>query len=524
VSIPVLLPNLNTEVRITRRELEAMVRPVLGDSVEALRRAVASADLTAAAVDRVLLVGGSSRMPLVAELVTEALGRPFFVDAHPKHAVALGAAISAATPAAPVPAAPLPPGPPPAATPPPPAPPPPAAPVPAPAEAAPPPLPPRGTPPSGTPAEPGAPVGEVMDESLPAAGAPAGVEGAPRRAVRGDRRRWVRLAAGGALVAVALGVAALVVLRDGDGSGGSGGPGTTDGPGGTGGPGDEVPELSLAGTTDVAGLPDGVVVDGEDVWVASTAGSAVQRLDEATGELEESIPLEGEPLGVVVAEGSVWVTQRAADTVTRLDPSSGAVQATIEVPDRPGGITTGAGAVWVTGAGETLTRIDPATGTAEVLLEGRGRIAGVAVTPAVMWVALYDDDGRVLAIDPSSGEELDAVAVGVRPDALVVAPSGVWVANRGDSTVDRIDPTDGTVTASLPVGDEPTGLVADGDDRIWVISGTGGQLELIDAASATVVARIPLGGRPLGVALSPGTVWVTLSGGAQVARVEVSPA
>jgi hypothetical protein len=40
----------------------------------------------------VLLVGGSSRIPIVAEMVTEALGRPVAVDTHPKHSVALGAA------------------------------------------------------------------------------------------------------------------------------------------------------------------------------------------------------------------------------------------------------------------------------------------------------------------------------------------------------------------------------------------------------------------------------------------------
>ena len=42
-----------------------------------------------------LLVGGSSRIPLVAEMVGAELGRPVAVDAHPKHAVALGAAIVA---------------------------------------------------------------------------------------------------------------------------------------------------------------------------------------------------------------------------------------------------------------------------------------------------------------------------------------------------------------------------------------------------------------------------------------------
>jgi hypothetical protein len=47
-------------------------------------------------VTTVLLVGGSSRTPLVAELVSSVLGRPVAVDAHPKYGVALGAAITAA--------------------------------------------------------------------------------------------------------------------------------------------------------------------------------------------------------------------------------------------------------------------------------------------------------------------------------------------------------------------------------------------------------------------------------------------
>lgn len=90
-SIPVLLPNVTTEVRITRAELEAMVRPALYDTVEALKRALRSAGVNDQA-HSVLLVGGASRMPIVAQLVGAELGRPVTMDAHPKHAVALGAA------------------------------------------------------------------------------------------------------------------------------------------------------------------------------------------------------------------------------------------------------------------------------------------------------------------------------------------------------------------------------------------------------------------------------------------------
>ncbi|MFS8521398.1 MAG: Hsp70 family protein [Micromonosporaceae bacterium] len=103
-SIPVLLPNLATEVRLTRVELEAMIRPALHSTIEALRRALRSARVEPEQLHSVLLVGGSSRIPLVAQLVGAELGRPVAVDAHPKHAVALGAAWQASGQAGPAPA------------------------------------------------------------------------------------------------------------------------------------------------------------------------------------------------------------------------------------------------------------------------------------------------------------------------------------------------------------------------------------------------------------------------------------
>lgn len=92
VSIPVSLPNLNTEVRVTRSGFEALIRPRVGETVEALERAVRSAGLGMDEVARVLLVGGTSHIPLVRQLVREATGRPVALDAHPKHSVSLGAA------------------------------------------------------------------------------------------------------------------------------------------------------------------------------------------------------------------------------------------------------------------------------------------------------------------------------------------------------------------------------------------------------------------------------------------------
>jgi molecular chaperone DnaK len=96
VSIPVMLPELKTEVRLTRTEFEGMVRPALVESIGAMRRALRSARVEPDQVKGVLLVGGSSRIPLVAQMVGAELGRPVAVDAHPKHSIALGASLAAA--------------------------------------------------------------------------------------------------------------------------------------------------------------------------------------------------------------------------------------------------------------------------------------------------------------------------------------------------------------------------------------------------------------------------------------------
>lgn len=100
VTIPVLLPGLTRDVLLTRAEYEAMIRPALGDSIVALRQAMTAAGVAAEDLKAVLLVGGASRTPLVAQMLGTELGRPVTVDADPKHAISTGAALHAAAEAA----------------------------------------------------------------------------------------------------------------------------------------------------------------------------------------------------------------------------------------------------------------------------------------------------------------------------------------------------------------------------------------------------------------------------------------
>ena len=95
-TIPILLPgHEGREVRITRSEFEGLVRPVLFDTIGCVERSLRSAGVGADDLHAVLLVGGSSRVPLVSQLVATGLGKPVAVDIDPKLSVAQGAALAA---------------------------------------------------------------------------------------------------------------------------------------------------------------------------------------------------------------------------------------------------------------------------------------------------------------------------------------------------------------------------------------------------------------------------------------------
>lgn len=87
---------LHLDVELERAEFEEAIDDLLAGTIESLEAALSDAGITADELDKVLFVGGSTRIPLVWELVRDATGIEPAVAINPDEAVALGAAVQAA--------------------------------------------------------------------------------------------------------------------------------------------------------------------------------------------------------------------------------------------------------------------------------------------------------------------------------------------------------------------------------------------------------------------------------------------
>jgi YVTN family beta-propeller protein len=443
VSVAVLLPTLSTQIRLTRSEFEDMVRPTLTETTSVLSRTLRSGGIEPGQVKAVLLVGGSSRIPLVGQLVAAEMGRPVAVDVHPKHAVALGAALDAAggpdevrTPAS-VPAT-----------------------------------------PAARPAPAAAPAAAPVPTPVHAAGAGTGA----------PRRRTPLLAAAGAAVVAVLAVVAFLAFRGGDPKtrprakpevptfdvqetvaslASGGGALWLAGPSG-------VSRFDLAAQQVKQSVRVGNVGDTRRVafgagavWVTDQEAALVSRIDPVTNAVTDTIAVGGNPQDVIVTIGAVWVTLPNEGLVVRVDPTS--LELTqVHVRGKPGNLAYGVGTLWVSdSANGTLARIDPVKLVVAPDAASGGCPDFVAADDTSVWVQDECKTTMVFRVDPASGKVAGAATVGRDAKAILLAGPALWVANVNDNTVSRVDVATMAVTRTVQVGSSPAAFAISGSS-VWV--------------------------------------------------------
>jgi len=87
---------INLSMTITRSQFETWIEPLVNESLDITRRALESAGLKPTNLDRVLLVGGSTRIPVIRQRLKKLFGDKIQIDVDPMQCVALGAAVQTA--------------------------------------------------------------------------------------------------------------------------------------------------------------------------------------------------------------------------------------------------------------------------------------------------------------------------------------------------------------------------------------------------------------------------------------------
>ncbi len=85
----------NLELKLTRAKLEDLVKPIVSRMRAPVEQAIKDAGLTPQAIDKIILIGGPTRMPIVAKFVEDYVGKQVERGVDPMEAVAKGAAVQA---------------------------------------------------------------------------------------------------------------------------------------------------------------------------------------------------------------------------------------------------------------------------------------------------------------------------------------------------------------------------------------------------------------------------------------------
>ena len=93
IQLPFITAEINYETTLSRAKFEELVDDLVQSTLEPVRKALKDAKLTAKDIDKVILVGGSTRIPKVQELVKKELGKEPSKEVNPDEVVAMGAAI-----------------------------------------------------------------------------------------------------------------------------------------------------------------------------------------------------------------------------------------------------------------------------------------------------------------------------------------------------------------------------------------------------------------------------------------------
>jgi hypothetical protein len=280
------------------------------------------------------------------------------------------------------------------------------------------------------------------------------------------------------------------------------------------------PALGLPSTT--VGI-DPVVVksDGADLWVANAASATISRVRASDGRLLETWTGANSIGALLVTGGSVYAASYGSPNgaLYVINPAQPPGPVSTVTTSVGGGIIDLAfdGArIWTSNNlsqdfsivsfgifGTNVTNItNSIVGPAAIIYDGSN-----------MWATDSAFPQRICKLDPSDGHVLLSLPVGQTPEFPVFDGTNIWVPNQISNSVTVVKVSTGTLLATLTGNglNHPYGAAFDGE-RIGVTNLQGGTISLWNATDLTPLGSFPtgFGDRPQGLCSDGLSFWITI--------------
>ncbi len=141
-------------------------------------------------------------------------------------------------------------------------------------------------------------------------------------------------------------------------------------------------------------------------------------------------------------------------------------------------------------------------------IDGIGKAHGIAVAPATGHGFISDGSGNaVVMFDLGTNQRLMTIKGGQNPDSILYDPASkmVFAFNGTSHDVSVIDPADGRIARTIPLGDKPEFSVSDGKGRVWANLADTEAIAMLDTSTMNVAATWKLTDceGPAGLAYDP---------------------
>lgn len=265
------------------------------------------------------------------------------------------------------------------------------------------------------------------------------------------------------------------------------------------------------------------------MWYAARQGRTLTKVS-ACGDTQQSVDLSslGRDLSQVARapDGKLWVVNFITGTMTILDRNGGFIRDVTTSGSAVAIAFDKAGNAYVS---YNTNNIDVFDANANLLRShtlGAANGQGLAIDKAGrVWVAHRTSPGNVSVIDPATNMvQTIPMTTSMQPTKIladnpgITQPSRIWVIGDTGNTVAQIDAATVSVVMNHPVG--PTsgfygGITLAGDGMLWIsrlriVGGTApGEIYKVDPSNGNVLLTVPLGPEPIGMATdSFGRPWV----------------